>query len=52
MQKNGIAHLNIHPENIVVGPTLNIMLKEFIFAMEIPDDDDGEVDMKRKVPKS
>ena len=50
MQKSSVAHLNISPSNIIVGKKLKIMIKEFIYAMEIPEE--GEIDLKRKIPKN
>lgn len=50
LQKSSVAHLNIHPANIMVGKKMKIMIKEFIYAMEIPEE--GEIDVKRKIPKS
>jgi hypothetical protein len=38
MQKRGISHLNIIPENIVVSGDDSILLREFIYAMEIPEE--------------
>jgi len=50
MNTSSIAHLNLIPANIVVGKKMKIMIKEFIYAMEIPEE--GEIDLKRKVPKN
>jgi serine/threonine protein kinase len=49
-QKSDIAHLNITPENIIVNEESAIMVREFIYGMQIPEE--GEVEIERKVPKS